>query len=97
MFSRLLPILATFASVGLALTLPVSRDAESEGGLVESVGDVVEVADNILDALVATVVTQLSVPALAALAPFTQFARAAYCDVTGWQCSTYFSPFYHLC
>ncbi|THH01907.1 hypothetical protein EW026_g883 [Hermanssonia centrifuga] len=37
----------------------------------------------------ADTVTQLSASALAALAPYTQFARAAYCDsskVTGWAC-----------
>ena len=31
-------------------------------------------------------VSTLSAAALSALAPFTQLARAAYCDVDGWDC-----------
>lgn len=34
-------------------------------------------------------VSTLSNSALNALAPYTEFARAAYCTVTGWTCSEY--------
>lgn len=80
-------LVVVMAAVGaFAAAVPAPETASVEAAEVAAVG-ASEVADHVEVARAG--VTALSASTLAAFAPFTQLARAAYCPsskVTGWAC-----------